>query len=432
MPSAFSPALLDKLTKQLGDIPDGLAPEPCCAHVLYGGAHLYKRSTLDKLGAIARAALDAAECDAVAFVHALGLRDAALSEELLSRLRQKLVERPIESLCIDFEDGFGPRSNDEEDAEAERAAVELAHTDASDTRIGIRIKALSGQTVRRSLRTLDMFLTTLTRETDGQGRAGLSVTLPKVTNPAQVEGLALALHHAERVLGLPRPTAIELMIETPHALLDAEGLCTAPLIAAGDGRVRTVHLGAYDLTASLGVTAADQRLDHPYCDFARMLLVFATVGSGVTVSDGATTLLPTAPKGLSGKDAAAAMMDAWALHARNVRRAIDVGIYQGWDLHPAQLPARFGALFAYFLERRAELSERLRTFVANATQATRVGQAFDDAATGQGLMLFFERGLACGALCDDDLAATTLRRNELSMPFSELVRARLVSAPTAP
>jgi citrate lyase beta subunit len=424
LPHALSPALLDAIDARLGHPNEGLVPEPHPVHVVYGGAHLYSRATLNKLGSLARAALDTAETERGAFLSALGLRDVSLGDELLARLRRKLEERPIESLCIDFEDGFGPRSNDEEDREATRAAVELAHTEDPKPLIGIRIKALSGVTVRRALRTLDLFLTTLARETSGRGRAGFSVTLPKVTDPAQVEGLAMALEHVERVLGLPERVAIELMVETPGSLLDGHGLPLFDFIAAGAGRVRTLHLGAYDLTAGLGVTAADQRLDHPYCDLARMLLVFATVGTTVTVSDGATTLLPTAPKGLSGNEAAAAMMNAWTLHARNVTRAIDVGIFRGWDLHPAQLPARYGALYAYFLERRSELSARLQRFMSNATQATRVGQAFDDAATGQGLMLFFRRGLECGALNDADLNATTLRRHELTMSFADILAAR--------
>ena len=41
---------------------------------------------------------------------------------------------------------------------------------------------------------------------------------------------------------------------------------------------------------------------------------------------------------------------AWKLHAGNVRHALVNGIYQGWDLHPAQLPSRYTAVFAFFLE----------------------------------------------------------------------------------
>jgi len=202
------------------------------------------------------------------------------------------------------------------------------------------------------------------------------------------------------------------------------GLALPGLVEAGRGRVVAAHLGAYDLTAELGVTGGDQRLDHPYADLARALLQLSLAGTGVGVSDGATTRLPIPPKGAPAEEAAAAVHGAWALHAANVRRAIDAGIWQGWDLHPAQLPARYGALFAYFLAHQGAVASRLRSFIENATRASRVGQAFDDAATGLGLMTFFQRGLACGALDDDDLAATTLTRADLARSFAEIAAAR--------
>ncbi|MDF2694605.1 MAG: hypothetical protein K0S65_2988 [Labilithrix sp.] len=105
-----------------------------------------------------------------------------------------------------------------------------------------------------------------------------------------------------------------------------------------------------------------------------------------------------------------------------------MGIFQGWDLHPAQLPARYGALFGYFLERREAMTTRLRSFITHATQASRVGQVFDDAATGQGLMSFFARGLACGALDAGDIAATTLAPAELELSFADIVAARTAKA----
>jgi citrate lyase beta subunit len=290
--------------------------------------------------------------------------------------------------------------------------------------IGIRIKALTPATARRGLRTLDLFLTALAKVTGGAIPEGFSVTLPKVRSPEQVAVLADALDELERRLAIARPIEIELMIETPRALLTSAGLAIPPLVEAGRGRVVAVHLGAYDLTSELGVTAGDQRLDHPYCDFARMLLQLSAADLDVGVSDGATTTLPIPPKGASPEESARAVHRAWELHASNVRRAIDAGIFQGWDLHPAQLPARYGALFAYFLARKEAMTHRLRSFVEHATQASRVGQVFDDAATGQGLMTFFARGLACGALDASDVRATTLAPEDLSCSFAEIVASR--------
>ena len=422
LPASLVEALVGRLA--------GAPPSPDRArpiHVLYGGAHLFKATTPAKLGERARSAMETWAGDAPTFGRIVGVSDAALAHQVMARVLDKLARRPVEAMCIDFEDGYGPRSDREEDAEAVRAATELAQTTAPETAIGIRVKALAGATVARGLRTLDLFVTTLVKR-GGAIPNGFSVTLPKVTTPEEVAALADVLEQLERSLGIARPIEIELMIESSRALLATSGLAVPRLVEAARGRAVAVHLGAYDLTSELGVTAGDQRLDHPYCDLARMLLQLSTAGTNVGVSDGATTTLPIAPKQASPEESARAVRRAWELHATNVRRAIDVGIFQGWDLHPAQLPARYGALFAYFLERKGAMTTRLRSFVEHATQASRVGQLFDDAATGQGLMTFFVRGLACGALETRDVRATTLAPEELSRSFAEIVAARAAGA----
>jgi len=48
-----------------------------------------------------------------------------------------------------------------------------------------------------------------------------------------------------------------------------------------------------------------------------------------------------------------------------------------------------------------------------AAQATLLGDVFDDAATGQGLLNFFLRGLNCGAITPEEAAATGLTREEM-------------------
>jgi len=217
--------------------------------------------------------------------------------------------------------------------------------------------------------------------------SGFTVTLPKVETVMAVQELIAQLGGTD--------IGIELMIETPRAIVDASGKVAIPaLIEAAGDRLVALHLGAYDLTASLGVTAVDQRLDHPFCDFARSAMAFATNGQ-TTIVDGATTMMPIGDR--------AAVHRAWQLHAKNVRRAIDFGMWQGWDLHPAQVPARYGALFGYFLDHREAMTARLRSFLDNRARATRVGQDFDDAATGRGLFDFFERGVRCGALDEADV-----------------------------
>ncbi|MFN7145532.1 MAG: DUF6986 family protein, partial [Myxococcota bacterium] len=116
----------------------------------------------------------------------------------------------------------------------------------------------------------------------------------------------------------------------------------------------------------------------------------------------------------------------------NVRRSLANGFYQGWDLHPAQLVARYGATYAFFLDTFAPSAARLRNFLDRAARATRVGAAFDDAATGQGLLETFLRGRACGAFTDDDLRAAGLSPDELGeRSFATLVARRAAAGPQA-
>lgn len=421
-------------------------------HVVYGGAHLYRADLPQKLGTIARNAMRTWGEDGAIFGAIVGARNTADAERVAERVRAKLDRFAVESIAIDFEDGYGPRPDDEEDADAARTAEELARaataaTATNDgapsnpddarahvTKVGIRIKSFD-RTFDRAVRTLDRFLTTFAEKAKSDLPRDFTVTLPKVTTTAQVAALAELLTELERACGFSRRIGVELMIESPRALLDPSGVVPLrALAAAGDGRTVAVHLGAYDLTASLGVTANEQRLDHPACDAARLAMQLAFADTDVSVYDGATTLLPVArhkpPQGarLSAEhesDNARDVHEAWKLHARNVRRALGVGIHRGWDLHPAQLPARYGALYAFFLGERPAMTERLRTFVERATKATRSGQVFDDAATGQGLLQFFLRGRACGALDDEDLRATGLLPEELAArSFADIVAAR--------
>jgi citrate lyase beta subunit len=439
--TTLSPAQIGALVGELARAEDAaseLAPH-APVHVVYGGAHLYRADSPAKLAKLARAAMDTWGKDDATFARLMGVGDDApksLASELATRVREKLARDPVEKTCIDFEDGYGPRSEEEEDAEAVRAAGELARAPrAPRPIIGVRIKALAGPTAHRGARTLDLFLTALAGATGGALPAGFTVTLPKVTRVAEVTALVALLDTLEKALGITTRIGIELMVETPRALVAADGHIALPsLVAAAAGRCVAAHLGAYDLTASIGVTAGEQRLDHPACDTARLLMQLALAGTGVDVIDGATTVLPiarhreTPDAPLTDAQRAINMGDvhgAWALHAAAVRRALALGIYQGWDLHPAQLPARHGAVFAFFLAERAPMAARLKSFVAKATQATRSGQVFDDAATGQGLLNFFVRGVACGALGDEDVSATGVSLEELrARSFARIVAAR--------
>lgn len=443
-------------------------------HTVYGGAHLFKAEAAAKLGRSALAALDTWAGDGFAFARAVGLEGhetlpadpaaaATLREQLAAdpaavrarhpaawlahtvdaRVRAKLAREAVEDFRIDFEDGYGHRPDEEEDADAVRTARAVAKGMAAGSLppfIGIRIKALDRATGRRGARTLDQFLTTLLHASGGRLPLGFVITLPKVTRRSEVKALVALLSTIEQQRSLaPGSLHIELMVETAASLIAADGaMALSSLVASGDGRVVGAHFGVYDYTAEMGLAAAEQRMDHATCDLARGIMQIALAGSGVHLSDGATNIMPvpSSPASDDGPGAAdnsdaqrrAAVHAGWHLHFEHVRRSLGRGFYQGWDLHPAQLPSRYAAVFSFFLRELEPATRRLRAFVAQAARATLSGEVFDDAATGQGLLNVFLRGLACGAITEEELGATGLSLDELrSRSFHQILAGR--SAP---
>jgi citrate lyase beta subunit len=375
---------------------DSSARQP--VHVVYGGAHLFKADAASKLGAVALRTLQEHAPDAATLAAAVGI-DPALASRIYPRVVDKLTREPVEDFRIDFEDGFGNRPDREEDEHAQLAAAEVAVGLKAGTlppSIGIRIKPLNDELKRRSLRTLDLFLTTLLGRSGGAMPPNFVVTLPKIMAPEQVEALAAACDAFEYWRGLPSGTLkFELMIETTQSVFAADGSVALPhLIAKGGGRIVAAHFGTYDYTAACGITAAHQHMLHPVCDFAKHVMQVALAGTGIWLSDGATNVMPIGSREVIHR--------AWRLHAEHVRHSLVTGFYQGWDLHPAQLPSRYAAVYAFFLEGLDAASERLTNFVQKAAQATLVGDVFDDAATGQGLLNYFLRAMNCGAITEDE------------------------------
>jgi hypothetical protein len=174
-------------------------------------------------------------------------------------------------------------------------------------------------------------------------------------------------------------------------------------------------------------------------------MILALAGTGVFLSDGATNMMPVGPhrgEHLTREQAEhnrTAVHAAWQLSYRSIRHSLEGGIYQGWDLHPAQLPVRYAASFAFFLEGLSAASDRLRNFIEQFTQATlttHAGAVFDDAATGQGLLNYFLRALNSGAIGLDEVAQTGLTVEEIGLrSFAKILdarRARLGSGEAAP
>lgn len=399
----------------------GERPERQPVHTVYGGAHLFQADTARKLGQLATKALEEHAPDAATLAQALGIPQA-LAEQVRPRVARKLATEAVEDLRIDFEDGYGARPDAEEDGHAVTCAREVARAHGEHLLppfFGIRIKPMTEELRARSVRTLDVFLTTLIEAAGGAIPPGFVVTLPKLQIPEHGAALADVLDALEPKLGLaPGAIRCEIMIEQTQAVLDAGGRIVIPaLVAAMRGRCIAAHFGTYDYTASCGITAAHQHMAHPACDFAKHCMQVSLGGTGVWLSDGATNVMPVGER--------ATVHAAWRLQASHVRRSLEGGFYQGWDLHPAQLVARYAAVYAFYLESLPAATARLSTFVSKAAQATLLGDVFDDAATGQGLLNFFLRGLACGAISEQETRATGLSLEELrSRSFVKILAGR--------
>ncbi|WP_431777052.1 DUF6986 family protein [Streptomyces cucumeris] len=372
-------------------------------HTVYVPADDFTADTVRSWGDRALATLDEHAPDAASFAAVLGLPDA-LAGPVHRRVRAKLEREPVEDLRIDFEDGYGPRPDSEEDAAAARAAALLAAAHAEGTAppyAGIRMKCLEAAVRDRGIRTLDIFLTGLMNA--GGLPGGLVLTLPKVTYPEQVTAMVRLCEEFERARGLAAGRiGFEIQIETTQAVLGADGRATvARMIDAAQGRATGLHYGTFDYSAACGVGPAHQSPDHPVADHAKAVMQVAAAGTGVRLSDGSTNVLPVGP--------AERVHDAWRLHHRLVRRSLARAYYQGWDMHPGHLPTRYAAVYGFYREGLEAAAERLSAYVRRAG-----GAVMDEPATARALSGHLLRGLDCGALDAAEVERLTgLARTEL-------------------
>ena len=386
-------------------------------HTVYGGAQLFGPDAARKLGDVAQRAMRQYAPDAASLGRALGIAAHPALATIFSRVEEKLQREPIEDFRIDFEDGYGNRPDAEEDGHCLAVAEALATGMKQGTLppfIGIRIKPLNEELRARSTRTLEIVLTELVKRA-GALPDNFVVTVPKIVILEQVEFIVAELARLERTLGLGTGSLkFEVMVETPQIVLDSDGRSLLPRIpAVSDGRLTGAHFGTYDYTAGVNITAAHQHMRHPACDFAKHVMQVSLAGTGVWLSDGSTTVMPVPlhrGEALTAEQTEAnraSVHGAWKLHFDDIQHSLVGGFYQGWDLHPAQLVTRYAALYAFFLDGIDAAAARLSNFVNKAAQATLVGSVFDDAATGQGLLNFFLRGVNSGAITEDDAVEMT-------------------------
>lgn len=462
-------ALLDTLKtanlsfqkKYPGDRPDR---QP--VHTVYGGANLFKSDTTQKMGEIALRSLKTYAPNFVVLakvlkleghehlptlekdIEALTKRLDAMSEEqrkqeaawlsysVYNKMIKKLQQEAVEDFRIDFEDGFGNRPNDEEDATAVNAAKELAVGMKNKTIspfIGIRVKPFTEDLKYRGVRTLDIFLTTLLTETGGKLPDNFVVMLPKVTIPEQVVTLVRFFEIIEKQFNLASGTLkMETMVEATQIIMDDEG--RNPLmriVRASEGRLIAAHFGTYDYTASCGITAKYQTMAHSVCDFAHHVTKVALGHTGIWLSDGATNVMPIGPHRGDNltfeqlNENRESVHNAWRIGFGHTTHSLINGMYQGWDLNPAQLPMRYAATYNFFLSSYEDAVFRLKTFVERAAISTLTGDIFDDAATGQGLLNFFLKAMNCGAISEEEVLVTGLTLEEVrSRSFFRILEGR--------
>ncbi len=435
-------------------------------HTVYGGANLFRSDTAAKMGEIAMRSLKAYAPDFTVLARALRLpgyqslpttpKEIARVEEKMGQLSDadrkrefawlpytvyekllhKLAHEPVEDFRIDFEDGFGNRTDEEEDATAQQAAQEVAAGMRGGTLppfIGIRIKPFNEDLKERGARTLDIFLTTLSGLTSGKLPDNFVVMLPKVTIPEQVTALVELFELIESATELSEGSLkMEMMVETTQAVIDASG--NNPLrsfVEASKGRMIATAFGTYDYTASNNITAKYQDMGHPVCDFAHFSMRLALGHTGIWLADGATNVMPVGPHrgdNLSGpqqRENMEVVHRAWRLMYEHIRHSLYKGYFQGWDLNPAQLPIRYAAVYTFFLESYEDAAARLQRFVESAARATLTGDIFDDAATGQGLLNYFLSAMNCGAIDEKDVTATGLTVEEIrTRSFLKILQGR--------
>ncbi len=405
-------------------------------HTVYGGAHLFKANLVQKLGDAAKKIFLDYAPDPVVLSQALQLKGwnklpenpagkkwlleqlpenyepSWLAETVWNRILKKLECEPVEDFRIDFEDGFGVRSDVEEDEVAFEAAREVAkgmQENSLPNFIGIRIKDFD-HFYERAVSTLDIFLASLLEKTRNKLPNNFVVTLPKVFIPEQVQCLVKIFEDLEKIHQLkPNSLKMEIMIELTQSIINSKGITAIwDLIQAAQGRCRGLHFGTYDYTASCGIVAYYQKMDNPVCDFAKQVMQTTAMGTDLMLSDGSTNIFPVPvyPKSNNPVEIYENLKNvhaAWKIQFDNINHSLQSGFYQGWDLHPGQIPIRYAACYSFYLSAFREISERMRNFLEVSGKAMLSANVFDDAATGQGLINFFLKAYNCKAIIREEI-----------------------------
>ena len=199
--------------------------------------------------------------------------------------------------------------------------------------------------------------------------------------------MVFACERLEAAHGLSRGRLrFEVQVETPELILAADGTApVATLLHRSAGRVTGLHYGTYDYSASLGIAAGFQSMEHPAADYAKQVMQVAVAGTGVRLSDGSSNVIPIGdPAGGPRRMAAARPTRPALAGARllpglgSARDAIAEPFHRHVRVLPRGAPA--GARACAALLYRAE------------------GGFMDEPATARALAGFVSRAVACGAV----------------------------------
>lgn len=356
-------------------------------HTVYVPADRVVAGIAPSWGSQALEALDAVAPNTTTLAEFAGVEPGEV-DALVEKVRHKLETEPIEDLRVDLEDGYVPSSVDKNAAEdaAVQTAIKALKGQSAIPFLGVRIKSFEPDTRQRAVRSLVPFV-------EAMLPGNFVVTLPKVTSVAQVRAMVWCAERLEAEFGLEQGVLrFELQVETTQAVQDAEGRATvSAMVQAAQGRCTGLHYGTYDYSAACGIAAAYQGMDHPVADHAKNVMLLAAAGTGVRLSDGSTNILPVGDT--------EEITEGWRLHARLVRRSLVRGFYQGWDMHPHQLPTRYLATYGFFRAALPRAAARLRSYLDSATYTT----VMDEPATARALANVLVRGLDCGALDENEV-----------------------------
>jgi hypothetical protein len=323
---------------------------------------------------------------------------------IYQRTIEKLHHEPVEEFLIDL---------DHENAAAVDQLARAVPGGAAPPFTGVRLPSMSP----RNARILDIFLTTLIDRTGGKLPANFSVTLTRGVQ--DIAALDAFLSEFEKQHNLdPASVKTTLAVHSPRAVVDDDGrIVLSKLAEAAGGRCISAHLDGDSFLSELNVPAAHRHARHEACNFARQIMHLVLSPLGIGLSD---SIMPSTA--LSPDTDFQIVHRAWREHFNGVTYSLIGGFYQGWDADAVLLPARYAAVFSFFMEAKDAQATRFRGFTGQLAANGEI----EDANSAQTTLNFFYRALDCGALTEHEISeATGLSAEELRCgSFAEIMKRR--------